>query len=369
MTAGLSMFSRDSVAQILIGILVAFAHHTHMSKKEPFLEDSDDFLSQISGIQIFLTLLIGLILKLEVKSDRQFVEASLIGMTLLILIFGIISIVATFDRKKRLDKCLATLYGHASRHLGGNSKPKTDFNSDEMQTFENPVFRTDIAKTPLVRKIKKKRTKRAKIPPKRAKAPRRPAEVIGISLTEFSKRKKHASRHRKQGRGLSWLKKVDEETGDIYYVNEASGKTAWTVPAGAVVVSLGPDAKASIEIQDEWEELVDTENGTGEVYFHNTRTGQISWEKPKWLKYKDAKTGDFYYSNELSGEVVWTAPRGAEIVSMVDGEDSTRVQKIGEWQEFLENDTGKIYYYNSRTAEKTWIKPDAMVEVRLSTMV
>ena len=84
MTAGLSMLTGASVAQILTGLLVSFAHHTYMTKKQPFLDDLDDLLSQLSGIQIFLTLLVGLTLKLDPNHDPVVVAVLLVGMTVVI---------------------------------------------------------------------------------------------------------------------------------------------------------------------------------------------------------------------------------------------------------------------------------------------
>ena len=88
LTAGLSMFAKDSVIQLLLGILICFAHFGYMTKKQPFVDSLDDILSQCAGIQIFLTLQIGLVLKVGQSNDQGIVDVVLVGLTLVVLGFG-----------------------------------------------------------------------------------------------------------------------------------------------------------------------------------------------------------------------------------------------------------------------------------------
>ena len=109
--------SKQTKPLLLVGLLVSFAHHTYMTKKQPYLDDLDDLLSQMSGIQIFLTLLIGLTLKVKVKSDPRAVEIILMGMTVLIMVFGLFAILTAFQKPKWLGTCMEKLYGKASRNM------------------------------------------------------------------------------------------------------------------------------------------------------------------------------------------------------------------------------------------------------------
>jgi hypothetical protein len=125
LTAGLSMFAQDSVIQILLGILISFAHLMYMMKKQPFVENLDNLLSQCSGIQIFFTLLIGLVLKTDKKHSQGLVDVVLVGLTVLVLLFGAFCLSSIFQKPKFVDSCLNALYGRASRRLPRFRTPET----------------------------------------------------------------------------------------------------------------------------------------------------------------------------------------------------------------------------------------------------
>ena len=125
LTAGLSMFAQDSVIQLLLGILISFAHLMYMMKKQPFVENLDNLLSQCSGVQIFLTLLIGLVLKTDRKHSQGLLDAVLVGLTVLVLVFGVFCLASIFQKPKFVDSCLNTLYGSASKQLPRFQAPET----------------------------------------------------------------------------------------------------------------------------------------------------------------------------------------------------------------------------------------------------
>merc|ERR1711871_545848 len=104
-----------------------------------------------------------------------------------------------------------------------------------------------------------------------------------MSPREFARRKRAAKRDRKHGRGLSWLKYVDSKLKKEYYVNEATGETAWEVPVGALIVTVEADGRSSYRRQSVWEDIIDEE--TGEVYVCNRSTNKTFWERPD----KDAR--------------------------------------------------------------------------------
>ena len=54
----------------------------------PFADPTDDTLSQLAGIQIFLTLLFGMMLKLNVKSDQTAIDILLVVMMIGIVVLG-----------------------------------------------------------------------------------------------------------------------------------------------------------------------------------------------------------------------------------------------------------------------------------------
>ena len=103
--------------QLLLGILISFAHLMYMMKKQPFLENLDNLLSQCSGVQIFLTLLIGLVLKTDKKHSQGLVDMVLVGLTVLVLVFGVFCLASIFQKPKFVDSCLKALYGRASKRF------------------------------------------------------------------------------------------------------------------------------------------------------------------------------------------------------------------------------------------------------------
>ena len=140
LTAGLSMFAKDSVIQLLLGILICFAHFGYMTKKQPFVDRLDDVLSQCAGIQIFLTLQIGLVLKVGQSNDQGIVDVVLVGLTLVVLGFGIFCLVSVFHKPKMVDRCLMLLYGRVSRAKRDRPRKDTSKGNVEMQVVvQNPV--------------------------------------------------------------------------------------------------------------------------------------------------------------------------------------------------------------------------------------
>ena len=140
LTAGLSMFAKDSVIQLLLGILICFAHFGYMTKKQPFVDRLDDVLSQCAGIQIFLTLQIGLVLKVGQSNDQGIVDVVLVGLTLVVLGFGIFCLASVFHKPKVVDRCLMSLYGRVRRAKRRRAGKDTSKGNVEMQVVvQNPV--------------------------------------------------------------------------------------------------------------------------------------------------------------------------------------------------------------------------------------
>ena len=70
--------------QVLAGLLIAIIYMLSVLKIAPFLEDADDWLSFTTSVQLVLTLLMGLILKLNAKDyPENSVGEFLIGMQLM----------------------------------------------------------------------------------------------------------------------------------------------------------------------------------------------------------------------------------------------------------------------------------------------
>ena len=131
--------------------------------------------------------------------------------------------------------------------------------------------------------------------------------------------------------GGLWEPQYDEETGDYFYVNSATGETSWEPPAaaGAPRDQYASSAPAPIGGPDGlWEPQYDDE--TGDYFYVNSATGEASWEPPAtaapqqrdqyasnapapigaadgstWEPQYDAETGDYFYVNSATGEASW----------------------------------------------------------------
>jgi len=130
--------------------------------------------------------------------------------------------------------------------------------------------------------------------------------------------------------GGLWEPQYDEETGDYFYVNSATGETSWEPPAAASPQrdQYASSAPAPIGGPDGlWEPQYDDE--TGDYFYVNSVTGETSWEPPAtaapqrdqyasnvpapigaadgstWEPQCDAETGDYFYVNSATGEASW----------------------------------------------------------------
>ena len=84
LTGAMVVISPGTSFQVLAGLLIAIIYMLSVLKIAPFLEDADDWLSFTTSVQLVLTLLMGLILKLNAKDyPENSVGEFLIGMQLM----------------------------------------------------------------------------------------------------------------------------------------------------------------------------------------------------------------------------------------------------------------------------------------------
>merc|ERR1712146_520148 len=107
------MGAAGSSAQVLIGMLVALAYFTVVIQLKPYDDIVDDYLQVGASIQMVLNLLIGLVLKLDDKSEY---DVDTLGILLLIMNIAVVLIAvglaclafpkvqACCSKKKKLGK-------------------------------------------------------------------------------------------------------------------------------------------------------------------------------------------------------------------------------------------------------------------------
>ena len=83
LTGAMVVISPGTSMQVLVGLFIAIAYMLCVLKVAPFLEDADDWLSFSTSVQLVITLLMGLILKLNAT---DYPEGS-VGRLMLMLLF------------------------------------------------------------------------------------------------------------------------------------------------------------------------------------------------------------------------------------------------------------------------------------------
>jgi hypothetical protein len=155
LTAGLVLVKPGSTAQILLGILVCFFYCVAQMNLKPLLEDNDDYLSQAASVQLFLTLLTGLVLKIDVSSEGAYEQAMtgflLILMNVIIMSMGVGVMVKTWldEQVEKLEKykekaglfakifgaCYGRFHKPAEKHAETASHHWHDANGNLMKRF------------------------------------------------------------------------------------------------------------------------------------------------------------------------------------------------------------------------------------------
>jgi len=222
-----------------------------------------------------------------------------------------------------------------------------------------------------------------------------------------------------------WIAVVDPDSGDTYYVNEATGETTWDRPSSPSnhasqsslhasqrsVNSSGHGTNASSDDNDErlppgWLAVLDPDSG--DHYYVNESTGETTWDHPGtpagqnktpsvfdasmassyftlgddddddddgslphgWLAVDDPTSGDTYYVNEATGETTWDRPPGEHRASSRSfGASQPSIHTSDDdadlppgWLSVDDPDTGDTYYVNKETGESTWDKPSSGID-------
>ena len=87
LTGAMVVISPGTSMQILVGLFIAIAYMLCVLKVAPFLEDADDWLSFSTSVQLVITLLMGLILKLNATDYPEGSVGMLMLMLMLMLSF------------------------------------------------------------------------------------------------------------------------------------------------------------------------------------------------------------------------------------------------------------------------------------------
>jgi len=105
LTGGLLLINQGST-QILVGVIVCLAYMMFFVNTAPFIHDDEDALEQVASVQLFVSLLLGLVISLraEVKAaSNQVMEPDsvmdnlLIFMNMAVIVMGVVTIIKSFS--------------------------------------------------------------------------------------------------------------------------------------------------------------------------------------------------------------------------------------------------------------------------------
>jgi len=179
-----------------------------------------------------------------------------------------------------------------------------------------------------------------------------------------------------------WFTAVDQDSGDTYYCNEATGETTWDKPTMSTT---------SIEETSDREQRAEDKSPDndhfGSSVGDNMRRLSISGDFENsdndlpsstsssvlplgWFAAVDEQSGDTYYCNEATGETTWDLPTSPAIVeddtissntnlssNQGGGESQDGDQLPNGWFSVTDPASGDVYYCNEVTGETTWDKP------------
>eukprot|EP00948_MAST-09A_sp_MAST-9A-sp1_P003113 g3113.t1 len=206
-----------------------------------------------------------------------------------------------------------------------------------------------------------------------------------------------------------WIEQ-DDGQGNVYYYNEVTGETSWTLPddGGADGATASGESDQAWVEQDDGQGFGGTDSGKaaasseekGEETSGVTETSDAS-EGPKWSKVLDASSGEYYFYNNFTGDTQWEQPadfveeklptsvsaaakmkmppkliellaalKMQAIFRAKQGRQESRIARANKqvdeeiekgntakWTEVMDPASGYPYYFNCETEETTWEKP------------
>lgn len=216
-----------------------------------------------------------------------------------------------------------------------------------------------------------------------------------------------------------WIALEDPDSGETYYANEVTGESTWEKPEKPSTPQLMPEEKnenTSVidnnddDLPPDWIALEDADSG--DTYYLNQATMATTWDRPSngnpsdqrvgmadaddtsqqqsgneasvednhdedlppgWETILDPSSGDYYYAHESTGETQWERPELSQSQSDLaqdnfsnqqgpsDDENDDELPQdenlpIG-WFAAIDEDSGDQYYCNEATGETTWDFP------------
>ncbi|EJK46801.1 hypothetical protein THAOC_34514 [Thalassiosira oceanica] len=173
---------------------------------------------------------------------------------------------------------------------------------------------------------------------------------------------------------------LDEASGDYYYVNEATQETTWdrpsveyAAPAAANDGEGSPSSSASSNLPEGWFSAIDETSGekcefprSSVSLLHTalTRSDSSSALNPSFALTLIIDDSDF--CNENTGETTWEFPKGEAKEPSTTNEAALDDSLPPGWFSVPDPSSGETYYVNEKTEETTWERPKADIAPSMS---
>lgn len=177
-----------------------------------------------------------------------------------------------------------------------------------------------------------------------------PPALPGAAPAEPEAASPAKAKHARKSYASRWIRRTDEETGQVFYANVDSGETSWTSPAGL------SDGTATV-ITGDWFSKVDED--TGRKFYVHVATGATQWDRPSaeegYLEVEDDDGSD----DDSEGDADSVVVDDSDDDDDGENDEDECVDANGDvWRGVIDESSGRQYWFNERTGESSWDVPE-----------